>query len=167
MKTTDFISQNRVGKDGEEFFAKHYKEYKPIKQEVDRRYDMILSHPHPITKHTKVEIKVDTHDTGNVFIEYYTERKDGTRYNGGPWKAKEINADIIYVLSKYETISWFDSVSLCKFIEDKNYKLVQRGHNVDGRFAMGYQIPVKDLEDGRIIIEKVKVGVNGKKIKIF
>jgi hypothetical protein len=114
-----------------------------------------------------VDIKVDTHDTGNIFIEHYTKRKDGTKYYGGPWKAKEVDADIIYVHPKYGTISWFNSSSLCKFIEDKNYNLVQRGHNIDGRFAMGYQIPIKDLENEQVLVEKIKIESDGRKIKIF
>ncbi len=157
MKTQpyEFRPQLVKGKQGQKLFAHFYKEYNPVEAPEKALFDFTLSHPHPLSKNTKVEVKTDFFASGNMFLERYVVIR-GQYYDGGPWRAMQEDADFIYILKEYKTIHWFNSKALCDFVEKSGIKPIQGAPNKDGRYSIGYKVPFELLEVAGVLLEKAE-----------
>lgn len=158
MKLYNMREQLKGGKHGEELFDQLCPEYIP-RPSFDMSYDRIISHPHPNSlldsRRTKIEVKADYYKTGNVCIEAFSKHGENI-YKGGPWRASDADADIVYIFPNLYTLYWFDSDALCEYIDSNTggYKRTKMARNSGGGYSEGYIIPLNELEILNLTIEK-------------
>lgn len=149
----EFKPQLDKGEVGQKLFASFFKEYNPVDAPDKAHYDFTLSHSHPKSKNTRVEVKTDFWKTGNMCLERYVV-KHNNYYDGGPWRAVTCQADFVYILEKYKTIHWFDAPALCQFVEKSGYKPRTLAPNKDGSYTISYIIPFEELEVEGVLLQK-------------
>lgn len=133
----DFGTQLDIGNDGEADFQKYYHSLCP-KKSHDRKIDFIFN-----TGKT-VELKTDTYDmdkTPNFFMEMFGNTYDGKI--GGPWRAMQDSVNFfVYYFPKNKTFFWFDTVRLCKLLDQLVAAGLQPKEILNkGWKAMGYAVP--------------------------
>ena len=140
-----FQQQLKVGKSGEALFKKLYPE---LEQTDGRVVDFISPEGY------RVELKTDTYDSGNFFIERYSDFVKQTV--GGPWQTQSKDGDMYaYMFLAMGKIYWFKVEGLVKFMDEwienltpsqhgRHFKLIkQRGAKYE---TGGYIVPISELE---------------------
>ena len=137
-KVFSFQKQLNIGNVGETLFLRFYKNLNPSKSE-DRTYDFNLGDG------TTVEVKVDTYDSPNFFMERYGNIEKMT--DGGVFRAaKDGVTHFVYLFINEMTFYWFDSAQLVNFL-NKNLDNYQ-SRNIANRTwtTFGYLVPRVDIE---------------------
>jgi len=140
-----FQQQLKVGKSGEALFKKLYPE---LEQTDGRVVDFISP------EGFRVELKTDTYDSGNFFIERYSDFEKQTV--GGPWQTQSKDGDMyVYMFLALGKIYWFNVDELVSFMDEwiddlsssqhnRRFKLIkQRGAKYQ---TGGYTVPITELE---------------------
>ena len=140
-----FNEQLKVGHSGEVKFQKLYPE---LKRTDGKEVDFISP------EGLRIELKTDTYDTGNFFIERYSDFLKQTV--GGPWQTQSKDGDIYaYMFLAKGKIYWFNVDELVDLMDewienlppsrhDKYFKLIkQRGARYE---TGGFIVPITDLE---------------------
>ena len=140
-----FQQQLKVGKSGEALFKKLYPE---LEQTDGRTVDFVSP------EGLRIELKTDTYDSGNFFIERYSDFLKQTV--GGPWQAQSKDGDMYaYMFLAKGKVYWFNVNKLVSFMDewienltpsqhDKHFKLIkQRGARYE---TGGYTVPINELE---------------------
>jgi|TARA_R100000152_G_C6781127_1_gene214998 predicted aminopeptidase len=149
-----FQQQLKVGHNGEKKFQRLYPELKRTDGKV---VDFISP------EGMKIELKTDTYDTGNFFIERYSDYMKQTV--GGPWQTQSKGGDTyVYMFEAYSTIYWFEVNALVEFMDEWINNLTQKGHDkhfktVRQRGAKyktgGYIIPIEELKHLAFKVEEI------------
>ena len=140
-----FQQQLKVGKSGEALFKKLYPE---LEQTDGKTVDFVSP------EGLRIELKTDTYDSGNFFIERYSDFVKQTV--GGPWQTQSKDGDIYaYMFLAKGKVYWFNVDGLVSFMDkwldnltpsqhNKHFKPIkQRGAKYE---TGGYTVPISELE---------------------
>jgi hypothetical protein len=151
-----FQQQLKVGEAGQGLFLKLHPE---LEQTDGKTVDFIDN-----KTGERIELKTDTYDSGNFFIERYSDYVKQSV--GGPWQTQSKDGDLyVYMFLAIGKIYWFNVDELVGFMDkwidgltlsqhNRRFKLIkQRGARYE---TAGYIIPIEELEGLAFQTEDIK-----------
>ena len=146
MKIYKFDKQLKIGNKGENSFIKFYHKLNPRKSS-ENKVDIIIN------DNDKVEIKTDTTASKNFFMERYGDIEK--KKDGGPWRSKNDDIPIfVYFFINEKIFYWFDSNTLCDYLNKNLKKFQKRSIFNYGYASLGYLIPRIEIEHLAVRIDK-------------
>ena len=151
-----FQQQLKVGEAGQGLFLKLHPE---LEQTDGKTVDFINN-----KTSERIELKTDTYDSGNFFIERYSDY--AKQSVGGPWQTQSKDGDLyVYMFLAMGRIYWFNVGELVGFMDKWIDDLISRQHNkhfklIKQRGARyetgGYTVPIEELEELAFLTEDIK-----------
>lgn len=149
--TDEFRATARVGRAGEDAIARAYGGVRTKRGEPGDLTGVDLS-AFGLGTACTVEVKTDTYDprrTSCVFLERYTLRPDGSRIDGGPWRAAKEGVDVFvyyYVTDGLTLFTWELRQFVVKLGRTPRYRVRVGTQSAQYR-ALGHLIPRVELAE--------------------